>query len=138
MSVRSGDRSQGHVQVLNSMRILEEYTFQICMNENIFPNEIGLVFALQILDKCLDAGAELADAFHTNPILPDDLPTRRAHQTECHSHLNSLLHLIENAWKACHIPSRRIEYWTGLVVVTEKNLDVWIASDLRRYRRLTK
>lgn len=45
------------------------------MNENIFPNETGLVFALQILDKCLDAGAELADAFHTNPI--DNINIRR-------------------------------------------------------------
>ena len=136
MSVRTGDRSQGHIQVLNSMRILEEYTCQICSSDKVFLGEYNQVFALQILDKCLDAGAELYDAFHTNPILPQDLLIRRAHQTECHSHLNSMLHLMEVAFKTLHISPRQIEYWTGLVLDVEKGLDVWSASDLKRYKKL--
>lgn len=116
--------------ILNSMRILEKYTFQICTNENIFPNESDLVFTLQILDICLDASAELECAFHNSLIFPNSLYARRIHQTACYLHLNSLLHLIEYAWKTYNISSRHIKYWASLVVLTKKNLDVWVASDL--------
>lgn len=129
MSICSRSYSQSGARVLNSMHILEAYTFQTCTNENIFPNEIGLLFALQILDKCLDASAELANAFHTNSIFLDGLLTRRVHQIECSSHLNSLLHLVENAWKTCHISPWRIEYWISLVALTEKNLGIWMISE---------
>ena len=37
MSVRVGDRSEGTLSVLNDIRILGEYTIQICKTEKVFP-----------------------------------------------------------------------------------------------------
>ena len=55
MSVRVGDRSEGTLSVLNDIRILGEYTIQICKSEKVFPKSSRWILAKPIVDECVSA-----------------------------------------------------------------------------------
>lgn len=138
MSVRTGDRSEGKLGVLNEIRKLGEYTIQICRNEKVFPKSSRWVMVKPIVDECIGAMTcvRRANAVYVDPKFPeDDYRYRRSEQVRAHSHLDAMLSLIDLAYLSFGIESRRIEYWTGLVLHADDKLKSWMKSDKERYTK---
>lgn len=138
MSVRTGDRSEGTLGVLNEIRKLGEYTLQICKNEKVFPKSSRWVMAKPIVDECISA---LSCVRRANAVYVQketarlDYEYRRSEQVKAHSHLDAMLSLIDLAYTSFGIESSRIEYWTGLVLKADDMLKSWMKSDKERYTK---
>lgn len=137
MSVRKGDRDENKLEVLNDLRILSEYTIQICRNEKIFPKSSRWIMAQRIVNECLEAvtcvrhanSAYVGDDFMKDRILE----YRIAEQMKAHSHLDAMLSLIDIAYGTFGIEGRKIEYWTGLVLTADDRLKAWMKGDKARH-----
>lgn len=133
MSVRVGDRSEGTLGVLNDIANLGAYTIQICRSEKVFPKSSRWVMAKPIVDECIGA---LTCVRRANAVFVDtvsDFEYRRNQQVQAHSHLDAMLSLIDLAYSSFGIESKRIEYWTGLVLKADDRLKSWMKSDKARY-----
>lgn len=89
MSVRVGDRSEGTLSVLNDIRILGEYTIQICKSEKVFPKSSRWIMAKPIVDECISA---LTCVRRANAVFVQtryDYEYRRNQQVQAHSHLDA-------------------------------------------------
>jgi hypothetical protein len=138
MSVRTGDRSEGTLGVLNEVRKLGEYTIQICKSEKVFPKSSRWVMAKPIIDECIAAltCVRRANAVYVQPETAQaDYDYRRSEQVRAHSHLDAMLSLIDLAYTSFAIESGRIEYWTGLVLKADDKLKSWMKSDKQRYTK---
>jgi hypothetical protein len=135
MSVRTGDRSEGTLIILNKISRLGEYTIQICKSEKVFPKSSRWIMAKPIVDECVSA---LTCVRRANAVLVQtvtDYEYRRNQQVQAHSHLDAMLSLIDLAYTSFNIESGRIEYWTGLVVEADEKLKSWMKSDKERYKK---
>lgn len=138
MSVRTGDRSEGKLGVLNEIRKLGEYTIQICRNEKVFPKSSRWVMAKPIVDECIGALScvRRANAVFVDENHIEDYKYRRSEQVKAHSHLDAMLSLIDLAYTSFGIEANRIEYWTGLVLYADDKLKAWMKSDKERYEKM--
>lgn len=136
MSVPKGKRQEGKLSVLSYARELARHTFTICKNEKCFPKRDRWLLTQDIIRECSGAYIRISRANAVHVRMEGDYLYRRAQQYEAHSMLEGLLTLMDLAYMALDIPSERIEYWTGLVVKTDKALMAWIRSDERRYVKL--
>lgn len=136
MSVRVGDRSEGTLSVLNDIRVLGEYTIQICKSEKVFPKSSRWILSKPIVDECVSA---LACVRRANAVFVQtemDYHYRRNQQVQAHSHLDAMLSLVDLAYNSFSIESKRIEYWTGLILKADDRLKAWMKSDKERYKNL--
>lgn len=138
MSVRTGDRSEGRLGVLNEIRKLGDYTIQIVKSEKVFPKSSRWVMAKPIVDECIAAMTcvRRANSVFVSEDHPEDWKYRRSEQVKAHSHLDAMLSLIDLAYTSFGIESSRIEYWTGLVLHADDKLKAWMKSDKERYSKL--
>jgi len=93
MSVRLSERGEGKLEVLNSAKILAEYTISQCKSEKVFPKSQRWIMANRIVNECLDAISAIKRA---NVIKLDmnSLCIRRMHQDEAYGHLEVMLTLL--------------------------------------------
>ena len=135
MSVRTGDRNEGTLGVLNEIRKLGEYTIQICKSEKVFPKSSRWIMAKPIVDECISAltCVRRANAVFVQSTM--DFEYRRNEQVKAHSHLDAMLSLIDLAYTSFSIESSRIEYWTGLILTADDKLKKWMKSDKERYQK---
>lgn len=136
MSVRVGDRSEGTLSVLNDIRILGEYTIQICKTEKVFPKSSRWILAKPITDECVSALTCVRRANAVFVQTDTDYVYRRNQQVQAHSHLDAMLSLVDLAYNSFSIESKRIEYWTGLILKADDRLKAWMKSDKERYKHL--
>lgn len=139
MSVRTGDRTQGKLQVLDLAMKLCTHTLQLCKNEKLFPKNQRWLLTSRISNEALDALTCIRKA---NATMVDEqhYEMRREYrakmQTEAHAHLGALYALIDVAYHMNGgLDGGRIEYWTKLVAETDDKLKAWIRSDSERYTR---
>mgnify|MGYP000959707050 CR=1 FL=1 len=135
MSVRTGDRSEGKLGVLNEVKTLGEYTLHICKSEKVFPKSSRWIMAKPIIDECISAltCVRRANAVFVQTV--SDFEYRRNEQVKAHSHLDAMLSLIDLAYTSFAIESKRIEHWTGLVLNADDKLKKWMKSDKERYTK---
>lgn len=97
MSVRTSERGEGKLEVLDCARILSEYTVQACMNEKVFPKKSRWVMANRIVNECLDA---ISDIKKANSIRLENANAfqRYLHQQDAYGHLETMLALIDLAY----------------------------------------
>jgi hypothetical protein len=94
MSVRTGDRSEGTLIILNKISRLGEYTIQICKSEKVFPKSSRWIMAKPIVDECVSA---LTCVRRANAVLVQtvtDYEYRRNQQVQAHSHLDAIEPLL--------------------------------------------
>lgn len=128
MSVRKYERKQGHLEVLTRANILAQYTLRICTNDKIFPKKARWMMSNRIVNEALDAFGCIKRA----NALPLFHKERSELQAEAKSHLECLLSYMDLAYDVYNIPTRKIAYWTELVVMTEDKLKHWVESDRKR------
>ena len=138
MSVVNGKRDQGKSQlrVLHSAFELCKYTLSIAKNEKVFPKGYRWLLTQKIVDEAIDAMTSINRANAVNVKKASDYEYRRSQQLKAYAHLEALLGLIDLAFNVLAIEARRVEYWTGLVLETEKQLTNWGRSDKQRYAEI--
>lgn len=133
MSVIKSKRQEGKLQVLIKARELATYTTHILGNEKAFPKRSRWIIAQQIADETINIYKYCRRANAVSVETDSDYAYRHEQQVKAYSCCESLLSLIEIAYNLYNIESHRIEYWTGLVLETEKLLGKWKLSDKHRY-----
>ena len=133
MSVRQGDRQQGKLQVLDLSRNLTKYSITACKNEKIFPKSQRWIMSQRIVNEAIDATTCIRRANATYVNDEQTYKYRRGEQLKAHASLNALLTLIDIAYDSFDIETRKIAFWTKLVVDTDEKLKTWMKSDKERY-----
>lgn len=138
MSVVSGKRTQGKLQVLYDSMELCKYTLSAVKNEKVFPKSYRWLLSQKIADEAVSAMACIRRANAINVKARSDYEYRRNQQLRAYAHLEALLSLIDLAFNVLSIEARRVEYWTGLVLKTEDELKAWGRSDKKRFIKAAK
>ena len=136
MAVRTGDRGQGELQVLNVSKDLLSYTYDRVKDTNIFPKAQRWLLAKSIWDEAVGARRCIVRANTIRVETSDEAMERLSLEKQAISHLDVLETLIDLANIKELIDDRRTEYWGGLVVQTLTLLKGWLKSDRARYKPL--
>lgn len=136
MSVRKGDRTESSFEVLTLMRNLSQYTIQAVGNERIFPKKSRWVVAQKIAQECIEAyscimGANSVWIDKDSP--EDEKKYRRSLQIQAHSHLQSLLALVDLAFVVYSFDGNKAEFWTKSVRDTDTKLKAWMKSEKEKF-----
>lgn len=134
MSVRTGDRSEGKLQVLNQAKELRRYSITMIKAEKRFPKSTRWLYANPIVTEIRGACTCIrkANSIYVSKENKPDFKLRHCEQMQAVSHLAALWDLIEDAYEADYISSSQVEHWTELLDKTERLLKSWISSDLDR------
>ena len=133
MSVRTYDRTQGKLEVLDKCRVLIEHSIPILKNENLFPKRDRWILTKPIIDELIGALTCIRRANSTFVLTDADYKYRRQNQVEAHARLGAALSLIDIAFNVLNLEGRRVEYWVGLILETDDKLKSWMKSDRERY-----
>ena len=136
MSVRTGDRGQGDLQVINVSKDLLSYTYDRVKDTNIFPKSQRWLLAKNIWDEAVGARKCIIKANAIRVETSDEAMERLRLEKEALGCLDTLETLIDLANMKDLIDDRRAEYWGGLVVQTLTLLKGWLKSDRARYKPL--
>ena len=138
MSVIVAKRKEGRFEVLLRAEELCAYTIRICKNEKNFPKRDRWILTQPIVNEALAAMTCIRRGNAVRVVQQSDYEYRRSQQVEAFAHLEALLSLIEIAYNVLSIESKRIEFWTGLVLGVEEKLRGWRRSDREGWRASQK
>lgn len=135
-SVRENERSQGKMQVHIKARELAVYTIRITKNEKVFVPEYFNTVTNQIISAALDIHLCLWEANNIRVESVEEKDTRRKYQQIAVAKCNRLLALIDIARPLFHLSSKRVKYWSKLIIEVRKLAVAWKASDHERYKHI--
>ena len=134
MSVAEPLRHKGRLEVHVKAQFLASYTAEILKNENIFDPSIDKTLiermrncAYNIYIKSWQANKIRAETNDVNRIMRYNL------QEEAILICDELHACIGIAKKIYHLRSKRMKYWSGLILEVRKLLQAWKESDVSRY-----
>ena len=138
MSVPKYARTESKLEVCVKAHELSCYTILITSNAKIFKPE----FQRSLTDRITEAAIEIFTlVWSANNVLVrdrEDAQTRLRLQAEAAVQCNVLLPLIEIAWKVFHLSSKRVRYWSGMVIETRNMVRAWREADAKRYREFLR
>lgn len=135
MSVVSGKRKEGKLQVLRVARELVVYTLRACKNEKIFPKSYRWMMTQKIVNEAMDLLGCIRRANATMADTEANYQYRHQQQSEAFAHVEALLSFIDVAYEVLGIDSRKVEHWTGMAVETESKLQAWSRSTTRQWEK---
>ena len=135
MSVPEGKRTESKLEVQTKSKELARYTTSICSNEKIFPKRDRWIITNRIATIALTIMEEVDTANSIYVSTKGDYDLRRRSQTIALSYTARLLGLMELAYLKYSIDSKRIRYWTQLVIDTRELIKKWRKSDADRYKK---
>ena len=137
MSVRSDKRGETKLAVLENAKKLSEYTLRKCTNNNIFPLRFRNSITTRLNNASMDA---MICIFKANKVLvktEEDFTMRRNFQNEAHANIQTMLVLIDLAYKMFEgLTGKKVDYWITLCYETDEKLMAWMRSDAKRYEKL--
>lgn len=135
MSVRTGDRGEGKLQVLNKARELKQYSLTLIKSEKNFPKSTRWLYASPIVEEVRSACVCIRHANSVYITNDEEYKYRRMEQVKAHANLDALLDLIDDAYDAGYISGKQVEHWTGLILQTDDLLKAWIKSDKEKHNK---
>lgn len=135
MSVRVGERRDGKIKLFNTLRILINHTLVLTANRKTFPLE-RMALTNRIVGEALDVEGCIKRS-SSHPIENSaDYQYCLQQLKESYAHLECLLKYMENAYddKVIKIDGKRIEYWTGLVIDVETDLEVYTKEFVKNHK----
>lgn len=136
MSVPTGKRTEGKLAVAMNAKNLVLYTLHITDNEKEFPIGQNKDFIPKIRSLATDIFSKV---WASNNILVNNEETKKKRlqlQQDACIDCNTLLPMIEIACALYHQPSKRLKYWTSLVVEVRNQIRAWRESDMKRYKEI--
>jgi len=137
MSVPKSKRSEGQLTVLVKANELATHTIKICSNEKNFPKHYRWCITNKIVDSALDINNYITMANAVFVTDKNDVALRKQFQTKAIAASYALLSMMDIAYHTFGIESKKIEYWTGLVIEVQNYLRNWKKSDAERYNDIT-
>ena len=134
MSVAEPLRHKGRLEVHVKAQFLASYTAQILKNEKIFSPEIDSVLVNRIRNCAYDIYIK---SWQANKIRAETNEINRAMryrlQEEAILKCDELHASIGIAKSVYHLRSRRMKFWSGLIIEVRSLLQAWKESDVNRY-----
>lgn len=134
MSVPEGKRSQGRMEVFVKARQLATHTARICSNKNIFKPEIDEELICRLKSYAYDIYSE---SWEANKIRAETNNVNRKMRYEKQEKAlllcDRMLVHISIAKQVFHLKSKKVKYWTQLIIEVQKLLQAWKESDVKRY-----
>ena len=137
MSVVKSKRGEGQLLVITKANELATYTIKICSNEKNFPKHYRWCITNKIVDSALDINNYITMANAVFVTDKNDVALRKQFQTKAIAASYALLSMMDIAYRTFGIESKKIEYWTGLVIEVQNYLRNWKKSDAERYNDIT-
>jgi hypothetical protein len=134
LAVPEGKRTKSKLEVQTKAIELLNYTTSICSNEKIFPKRHRWDISGRIVESAWMIHDDINTANSIFVSAKIDYEMRREHQIRALAYTARLLGQIDFAYVKFHIESRRIKYWTQLVVDERELLKRWKKSDSNRYK----
>lgn len=134
MSVRKEDRTGQHLTVINSSRILIDYTYDRVKDNKIFPKAQRWLLPNKIWDNAIGIRSSI---LHANSIRVESRSEAEARLLlikEAFGYVENLEALIDFCNIKGLISDERADYWEGLVDDTVKELNGWLKEERERYR----
>lgn len=137
MSVRKNDQTIGKLKVLGLSSKLAHHSVELCNNSNVFPKSTRFTLTNKIIDTSIDIMCHISTANSLK--LEECYELRRKYQSLAKANLGKLLTLINFSYDVLNnLSGEKVEYWTKLVVETQKTLENWTKSDEKRLEKFKK
>lgn len=137
MSVRKNDQTIGKLKVLGLSSKLAHNSVELCNNSNVFPKSTRFTLTNKIIDTSIDIMCHISTANYLK--LEECYELRRKYQSLAKANLGKLLTLINFSYDVLNnLSGEKVEYWTKLVVETQKTLENWMKSDEKRLEKFKK
>lgn len=133
MSVPVPLRHTSKLEVEVKAEKLARYTAEVLSNAKKFDPKYS-VLADRILGYALDIYLDVHDANIINVKDKRDYDRRRKLQDSAYDKCGDFTRILTFAKRVYHVSSRRIYYWTGLILDVKDMVKKWRESDARRYR----
>ena len=133
--VRKDERVQGKLALSMLARNHAAYVIQITKNPNIFTPEYNDSITADLVKEAKDIFHYIWGANNVLVNSADTYKIRRRYQELAANTCNVLLADMEIAHKLFHLSSKRMKYWTGLVVEIRNKTRAWTNSDAKRYEK---
>lgn len=134
MSVPEGKRHKGRMEVHIKAQALASYTARILANEKTFNPQIDREIIRRIKACAYDIYAK---SWKANKIRAEtNKENRRMRyglQQESILLCDEMLAYIGIAKQVFHLRSKRIKYWSGMILDVQRLLQAWKESDADRY-----
>lgn len=135
MSVPESKRGEGKFTVIAKSEELARYTIQITANENIFIQKYQNAVTNGLIDAAKNQYLKVRAA---NNVMvrnghPEDARRRIRFQVEAIEDCNSLLYMVDLAYRVFHLRSSRVSYWGQMIVDTRNAIKRWMDKDILRY-----
>ena len=131
-NVKASDRKPNRLEVFLKTRQLCIYTLTITANEKVFPAQFYRsmtsrleALAVRIHEQCWKANNIMAKS-------AEGMAARKALQDSAIADCQAFLALLDVAKGLFHLASKRVEYWTGLIIETRNLIRGWRESDTKR------
>ena len=133
MSVPVSQRTHGKLEACVKAHDLCCYTLQITANKKIFMTQYQEALTNRIIEAAVTIHTLCWSANNIKVDSEYDYNERIRYQDKAAIQCNVLLSLIEIAKKIFHLETRRVTYWSGLVIDTRNLIRGWRSSDKKRY-----
>ena len=135
MSVQKDKRRDGKLKLAVLARDHAKYVIQITKNPKIFLPEYNREVTNDLVKEAKDINRYLWAANNVVVNSADDYKERKRYQEKAALTCNILLADMEIAQTIFHLSSKRMRYWTGMVVEIRNRTRAWIESDATRYAK---
>ena len=134
MSVPEGKRHKGRLELHVKAQYMASYTARILSNDKTFNPEVDEEIIRRIKNCAYDIYAKTWAAnkirAETNPI---NRKMRYTMQEESILLCDQMLAYIGIAKQIFHLRSKRMKYWSGLILEVRELIQRWKESDVDRY-----
>ena len=134
MSVPECKRHKGRLEVHVKAQFLASYTAKILSNTKTFDPNIDpeIIHRIKCCAYDIYARSWSANKIYANTNTINRI-TRYAMQEEAITMCDEMLAYIGIAKQVFHLASKRMKYWSGLILEVQRLLQAWKESDVNRY-----
>ena len=133
MSVRKDERTEGKLALSELAVRHAVYVIQITKNDKIFKPEYNDAITSDLVKTAKNISKYIWAANNVKVDSRDTYSIRRRYQEMAATECNVLLSDVNIARKLFHLSSKRMRYWTSMIVEIRNKTRGWITSDAKRY-----
>lgn len=138
MSVHEGDRMDNRFTLPVKAEELARHTLIVTKNEKLFLPEYNEWITNKIRNYAIEAYLLIREANDLkvkvdNVVDPDVLKDRHDMQKLALRYLRRLLPMIDLARRVFHLSTRKVKFWSKMVIEVRDRTKGWMEDDMRRY-----
>lgn len=138
MSVAKGEQGRCKSHIMMTLKALHEHTMQVTDGKKFSDKP---AYRELVSSICRTSERMFIDAFTANNIYVKSTQTYEK-RIDCSTNAilgcNSLLALIELAYRIYHLRGKQVVFWANMVIEARDELSAWRKSDKDRYKGYSK